>query len=257
MIYSLNLEAETLSNAYLFHWEQYDADLGQYYLRMRYMSLCIGRLWSKDEFEGDMEAPITINKYISFGDNPVNNIDSSGNFFEINVGSEIKWGERVSELLRHGVLLNTPILWADSVIEKNLDIGREVGMGGKQILSWTESKMTLNDTVKGVRWIREPKGWRKYESPTAEGIFRLEPSPEGAKYPIAIDSPYERVLRYHRSHKSHGCIVYGNSEIGKQIEKRIIELFKQQIQILCIHKVKDNRTIAEKRKRPYPPKRYD
>ncbi len=264
LIYTLNLEPEILSNAYLFHGEQYDSDLGLYYLRARYMHPNTGRFWSMDEYEGNMEETVTINKYVVFGNNPVNNIDPGGNLFEIKVGSEIKWGERVSELLRHGVLLNTPILWADSVIEKNLDIGKEVGMGGKQILSWTESNMALNDTVNGVKWIREPKGWRKYESPTAEGVFCLEPSPEGAKYPIAIDSPYEQTLRFHAGFKSQGCIVYGykniynkKKSVGAKIEDRIKNLFKQNISIITIHKVKDNRTYKEKILRPYPPKRYD
>jgi RHS repeat-associated protein len=44
----------TTDNSYLFQGEQYDADLGQYYLRARYMNADIGRFWGMDSYEGDI-----------------------------------------------------------------------------------------------------------------------------------------------------------------------------------------------------------
>ena len=70
----------SIPNSYLFHGEQYDADLEQYYLRARYMSPQIGRFWTMDEFEGDSNDPRSLHKYLFVENNPANGTDPSGLF---------------------------------------------------------------------------------------------------------------------------------------------------------------------------------
>jgi RHS repeat-associated protein len=65
-------------NSYLFHGEQFDADLGQYYLRARYMNPEIGRFWTMDEFEGNNEDPSSLHKYNFAAANPINWNDPLG-----------------------------------------------------------------------------------------------------------------------------------------------------------------------------------
>jgi len=69
----------TTTNAYLFHGEQFDADLGLYYLRARYMDNTIGRFTTMDGFEGNNEDPHSLHKYGFANNNSINYTDMSGN----------------------------------------------------------------------------------------------------------------------------------------------------------------------------------
>jgi RHS repeat-associated protein len=69
----------TTKNAYLFHGEQYDADLGLYYLRARYMDINVGRFTTMDGYEGNNAEPSSLHKYCFASSNLINKIDPSGN----------------------------------------------------------------------------------------------------------------------------------------------------------------------------------
>ena len=70
----------TTENNYLYTGEQYDPNMGFYYLRARYMNPEIGRFTSMDTFSGFAATPVTLNKYIYANASPINTIDPSGNF---------------------------------------------------------------------------------------------------------------------------------------------------------------------------------
>jgi RHS repeat-associated protein len=65
-------------NHYLFTGEQFDSDLGVYYLRARYHNPNTGRFWSMDGFEGYGSDPSSLHKYTYCGNSPVNACDPSG-----------------------------------------------------------------------------------------------------------------------------------------------------------------------------------
>jgi len=67
-------------NTYLFTGEQFDADLGMYYLRARYLNPETGRFHTMDSFEGRFSDPQTLHKYLYAHANPVMFVDPSGNF---------------------------------------------------------------------------------------------------------------------------------------------------------------------------------
>jgi RHS repeat-associated protein len=89
-----NLIAQTGStpNNYLFTGEQYDPDLGLYYLRARYHNPDTGRFWSMDSFEGFGEDPSSMHKYNYCGANPINAYDPSGNFSLVELGHSMAIG---------------------------------------------------------------------------------------------------------------------------------------------------------------------
>jgi len=68
----------TTTNVYLFQGQQYDSDLGQYYLRARYMNTDIGRFWTMDSYEGNSENPSSLHKYNFVNNDSINNFDPSG-----------------------------------------------------------------------------------------------------------------------------------------------------------------------------------
>jgi RHS repeat-associated protein len=69
----------TTPNVYLFAGEQYDAALGLYYNRARYLNTTTGRFSSMDTDEGNDQDPISLHKYLYADANPVNGTDPTGN----------------------------------------------------------------------------------------------------------------------------------------------------------------------------------
>ena len=93
----------TTPNNYLYRGEQYDPDLGLYYLRARYYNPLTGRFLSRDPGPGDDDSdesdeadftdpdgndladPATLHKYLYTGGDPVNSYDPDGRSAAINV----------------------------------------------------------------------------------------------------------------------------------------------------------------------------
>jgi len=68
----------TAATDYLFTGEQYDPNLGFYYLRARYMDPTSGRFASLDRYAGSSSDPATLHKYMYGNANPVMGIDPNG-----------------------------------------------------------------------------------------------------------------------------------------------------------------------------------
>jgi RHS repeat-associated protein len=65
-------------NHYLYRGEQFDPDLGLYYLRARYYNPVTGRFLSRDPESGDPTDPSTLHKYLYARHSPVNWSDPTG-----------------------------------------------------------------------------------------------------------------------------------------------------------------------------------
>jgi RHS repeat-associated protein len=68
----------TTPNNYLYRGEQYDSDLGLYYLRARYYNPATGRFLSRDPEAGKPIDPKTLHKYLYANGDPINGIDPMG-----------------------------------------------------------------------------------------------------------------------------------------------------------------------------------
>ena len=68
----------TTPNNYLYRGEQYDPDLGLYYLRARYYNPLTGRFLSRDPEDGWLTNPATLHRYQYAGGDPVNLADPTG-----------------------------------------------------------------------------------------------------------------------------------------------------------------------------------
>ncbi|MCD4811316.1 putative Ig domain-containing protein [bacterium] len=71
-------EAGTTENNYLYTGEQYDPNVGFYYLRARYYNAAIGRFMTHDPRWGNPFEPMSLHKYLYANANPINFVDPSG-----------------------------------------------------------------------------------------------------------------------------------------------------------------------------------
>jgi RHS repeat-associated protein len=78
----------TTPNNYLYRGEQFDPDLGLYYLRARYYNPGTGRFLSRDPKDGKIKIPATLHKYLYVSGNPVNWIDPRGREEIVEVATE-------------------------------------------------------------------------------------------------------------------------------------------------------------------------
>lgn len=69
---------EVSHNPSYYRGEQYDSDLGLYYLRARYYNPLTGRFMSRDPKDGESAEPATLHRYLYASGNPVNALDPSG-----------------------------------------------------------------------------------------------------------------------------------------------------------------------------------
>jgi RHS repeat-associated protein len=73
-------QSGTATNAYQYAGEQFDGAMGDYYLRQRFYNTSSGRFGRMDTYEGDNKDPVTLNKYLYAGANPVSYVDPTGYF---------------------------------------------------------------------------------------------------------------------------------------------------------------------------------
>ena len=75
----LYAQAGPTTNAYLYTGQQFDSLTGLYSLRARYYDPLVGRFLSRDDFAYNNLSPLELNRYVYTANNPINNIDPTGN----------------------------------------------------------------------------------------------------------------------------------------------------------------------------------
>jgi RHS repeat-associated protein len=96
----------TTDNTYRYTGEQYDANLGFYFLRARYMNPNTGRFWTRDSIEGNIYDPASLHKYTYAGNDPVNRTDPSGNQYSLAVSITVI--AVITILVVYAVYVSTP-----------------------------------------------------------------------------------------------------------------------------------------------------
>lgn len=150
----LNKTGETI-NDYLYTGEQYDPNIGFYYLRARYYNHLLGIFISTDQFSGSIFEPMSLHKYIYVNSNPVNYIDPSGLFtlievmYDLAIEQNITWeynknvikfgikAERITWcmiqpglLIAHDALLDIASGMDEPVLWEAYNIGRDTYLKG-------------------------------------------------------------------------------------------------------------------------------
>ena len=74
---TINNQPSTINN-YTYTGQQWDSDLGMYYLRAKYDNPNAGRFWTMDTYEATKEEPTELHKYLYVAGNPLAKVDPLG-----------------------------------------------------------------------------------------------------------------------------------------------------------------------------------
>ncbi|WP_230077852.1 RHS repeat-associated core domain-containing protein [Brevibacillus sedimenti] len=85
---NLVAQTETMSNPFKYSGEIFDEKTGYYYLRARYYDPKIGRFISEDTYKGQVDNPLSLNRYTYVHNNPLRFVDPTGHWCE---SADGKW----------------------------------------------------------------------------------------------------------------------------------------------------------------------
>jgi RHS repeat-associated protein len=158
----------TTPNAYRYTGEQWDGDLGFYYLRARYYQPQLGRFWTMDSYEGNQSDPLSLHKYLYCHGDPANNWDPSGH---------IKISPSILRMLKGFALRAAGI---DAAIR--LLVGIRVGQVlGEAYVREVNPQAVVNhqigtlDTVEPERWLDFFKWRPDILDHEARSVFEVKP----------------------------------------------------------------------------------
>jgi RHS repeat-associated protein len=134
---------EVVGRASFYRGEQYDSDLGLYYLRARYFNPATGRFMSRDPEDGKVNDPASLHKFLYANGDPVNGWDPSGR------ADVLETLGIISDNLSRYNTVNTPNLYrkcqiavytgiaeviADSLTNPTLAVQESQSVAGEEVL---------------------------------------------------------------------------------------------------------------------------
>ncbi len=125
--------AGSTENAYRFTGEQWDVDLGMYFLRARYLNVETGRFHTMDTFEGVTTDPITLHKYLYANAAPNMWTDPSGKFSlieTVSVGAAIGTLSGLANISYRAVAQNEVFTFRQVLLEQLRNGGVGAVSGG-------------------------------------------------------------------------------------------------------------------------------
>jgi RHS repeat-associated protein len=157
-------------NAYLYCGEQWDADLGLYFNRARYLNPDSGRFWTMDSYEGKNTDPASLHKYLYAQADPVMSRDPSGQdgtlveVGEAGMADSILNGMAVAAYLGAQVMLKTWTIWAGAEWEEPHAYIVAVHCSGRRVrydvdvgnLAFARAKRNPFRTVEGKIIVSDP-----------------------------------------------------------------------------------------------------
>jgi len=135
-------ETGSTPNSYLFAGEAYDAALGLYYNRARYLNTTTGRFWNMDTDEGVSTSPLSLHKYLYASANPVNRVDPGGHQDVVEeVGAEA---------------VDTELEASESDIEETAEKDVEEQLEPETLIHVTSGANAININLSGLSALQYP-----------------------------------------------------------------------------------------------------
>ena len=131
-------------NDFLFCGEQFDPVTGLYYLRARYMDTTTGRFIIQDTYQGTINDPVSLHKYLYCSSNPVMNIDPSGYMTDSLVG-------QMTCVLGVGIIASTLLTPNFSAVLSDLVMGLTNVVESLYCAIFTAPLQLMNYIANGVK----------------------------------------------------------------------------------------------------------
>jgi RHS repeat-associated protein len=166
----------TAQTAYLYCGEQFDNDLGFYYLRARYLNPNTGRFWTMDSYAGNNSDPLSLHKYIYCHGNPVALIDPSGYFTSTaEVGTSTTIATRL-ETLAISAVATVYVTYAIYSGAKGISDNNQFKQLAQNLGVEVEPAVYLSDLQNDTDWGRESRkresGWEYFAHGTSTGAWK-------------------------------------------------------------------------------------
>jgi RHS repeat-associated protein len=174
--------------------EQWDSDLGQYYLRARFYEPTRGRFWTMDSYEGSPADPISLHKYLYANANPVMYVDPSG-MYGFSVG-ELSFVQALQSKMR--VWFYTPMATqlprvymalARCVNAFNLQFTKTIELYNR---SYYSSRLLIQEIIRSGTICRDPGGVVTAIRYVANGSLNGSPG----FYELVIDLKTNTILHF-------------------------------------------------------------
>jgi RHS repeat-associated protein len=141
----------TTPNNYLYRGEQWDPDLGLYYLRARYYNPTTGRFMSPDPLPARIWDQVSLHKYLYSGSNPVNYIDPRGQEDLFTDAMELNAAIPETKLVSiYGCVASLGFASASALLANSISTSQLIGLGGAAFGCVTISVPSGSILTKGV-----------------------------------------------------------------------------------------------------------
>jgi RHS repeat-associated protein len=158
---------------YLYCGEQWDADLGMYYLRARYYKPDTGRFWTMDSYAGNQSSPFSLHKYFYCQSDPINLVDPSGYLVE-DVSISTAVGIKIDTLSISAlatVYLSYAVYSGAKGIYDNYQINQVAQNLGVEVEPAVYLSDLQNDTDWGSDERKRDPGWKYFAHGTSIGAW--------------------------------------------------------------------------------------
>jgi RHS repeat-associated protein len=188
----------TTPNHFMYRGEEFDSDLGLYYLRARYYNPLSGRFMSRDPYDGNKILPMSLHKYLYAGGNPVNKVDPRGrDLFEYSIRTNAAFPE--AKLIDvYGCVANAGLAAVDLILAGPYDpndttgnVGAGLGIGST-VVGCVSLMPGLNQLaragskiVENAQWASLAVGWLSCAADAEDVVNGLNDAAAGS--PKAAD----------------------------------------------------------------------
>ena len=154
----------TTLNDYRYTGQQWDGDLGMYYLRARYYKPDTGRFWTMDSFEGAGGEPLSLHKYLYSRGNPANMGDPSGHDGEFaSALTAVSIAVNLSSAY-HNIRQGSYAWAAVDILSAGFALG---GLGGPGALGQLASAANLGRGLTFAQWATAVRGAQRVSQSVA------------------------------------------------------------------------------------------
>ena len=159
---------ETVDNPWTFTGQWYDEEIAQYYLRARMYDPTMMRFTSRDPVRGERQEPLTLHKYLYCLNDPVDNIDLTGeNAMANSLVAPVVVGNAA-----HAFAVTAVAYGVSTMDWSYIDLGITVDMNISKIISMAMIGIMPTSSIESI--VHAKGGRRKNEDAGSRAFYEMQ-----------------------------------------------------------------------------------